>query len=244
MNKLKIMKLDILAIGAHPDDVELSSAGTLLKAKKAGKKIGILDLTRGELGSRGTAETRDEEAKESSEILGLDMRVNLKMQDGFFENNQENQLLIIEQVRKFQPDVVLINAPSDRHPDHGKGSVLAKDACYLSGLLKIETEIDSGKQEHWRPISVYHYIQDYYLKPDIIIDISQEVDQKIEAIKAFKTQFFDGNADGPKTPISGEDFFEFLKGRWKDFGRYIGADYGEGFVLSRPAGVKQISDLI
>ncbi|MEO9532131.1 MAG: bacillithiol biosynthesis deacetylase BshB1 [Crocinitomicaceae bacterium] len=237
------MKLDILAIAAHPDDVELSAMGTLIKAKKAGKKIGILDLTQGELGTRGTAETRKEEAAVSSKIAQLDARVNLKMADGFFQNTKENQLLIIEQIRKYQPDVVLINAVSDRHPDHGKGAVIAKEACFLAGLSKIETLVDGKNQEKWRPKSVYHYIQDYYHKPDIVIDISEEVEQKIETIKAFKTQFFDPNNPAPNTPISGEEFFDFLKGRWADFGRYIGAQYGEGFMVTRPAGVHQITDL-
>ena len=237
------MKLDILAIAAHPDDVELSAMGTLIKAKKAGKKIGIVDLTQGELGTRGTAETRKEEAAVSSKIAQLDARENLKMADGFFQNTKENQLLIIEQIRKYQPDVVLINAVSDRHPDHGKGAVIAKEACFLAGLSKIETLVDGKNQEKWRPKSVYHYIQDYYHKPDIVIDISEEVEQKIETIKAFKTQFFDPNNPAPNTPISGEEFFDFLKGRWADFGRYIGAQYGEGFMVTRPAGVHHITDL-
>ena len=237
------MKIDVIAIAVHPDDAELSVAGTLIKAKKAGKKIGIIDLTRGELGSRGTAETRDEEAKTSAKVLGLDVRVNLGLPDGFIDNSKESQLLIIEQLRKYQPDVVLINAVSDRHPDHGKAGVLAKDACYLAGLLKIET-MDAGEaQKPWRPNSVYHYIQDYYHKPDFVIDITAEIDQKIEAIKSFKTQFYDGKEEGPKTPISGEDFFHFLKGRWADYGRYIGVKYGEGFMLTRPAGIHHITDL-
>jgi bacillithiol biosynthesis deacetylase BshB1 len=238
------MKLDILAIAAHPDDVELSSMGTLIKAKKAGKKIGIVDLTQGELGTRGTAETRKSEAAESSRIAGLDARVNLKMADGFFQNSKENQLLIIEQIRKYQPAVVLINAISDRHPDHGKGAVIAKEACFLAGLSKIETILDGVSQEKWRPNAVYHYIQDYYFKPDFVVDISAEMEQKIETIKAFKTQFFDPNNQAANTPISGEDFFDFLKGRWADYGRYIGAKYGEGFMLTRPAGVENITDLI
>lgn len=238
------MKLDILAIAAHPDDVELSSMGTLIKAKKAGKKIGIIDLTQGELGTRGSAETRKEEAAESSRIASLDARVNLKMADGFFQNSKENQLLIIEQIRKYQPNVVLINAVSDRHPDHAKGAVIAKEACFLAGLSKIETTVDGTKQAKWRPKSVYHYIQDHYLKPDFVVDITEEVEQKIETIKAFKTQFFDPNSAEPTTPISGEEFFDFLKGRWADFGRSIGAKYGEGFMVTRPAGVEQITDLI
>lgn len=238
------MKLDILAIAAHPDDVELSSAGVLIKAKKQGKKIGILDLTGGELGTRGTAETRKTESEAAGNIMGLDARVNLGMADGFFQNSKENQLLIIEQIRRFRPDVVLINAISDRHPDHGKGATIAKEACYLAGLIKIETKFEGQTQDKWRPKAVYHYIQDYYMKPDFVVDISEEVEQKIEAIKAFKTQFFDPSNSSPNTPISGEEFFDFLKGRWADYGRYIGAKYGEGFVLTRPAGVDDITKLI
>ena len=238
------MKLDILAIAVHPDDAELGCVGTLIKAKKAGKKIGILDLTQGELGTRGTAETRAIEAAASAEILGLDARVNLGMPDGFFQNSKENQILIIEQLRRFQPDVVLINAPSDRHPDHGKGGLMAKEACFLAGLSKIETQFEQVQQEKWRPSAVHHYIQDYYLKPDFIVDISAEVDQKITAIKAFKTQFYDPTNLEPDTPISGEEFFDFLKGRWADFGRYIGVQYGEGFINTRPVGVDDITKLI
>lgn len=233
------MKLDILAIAAHPDDVELSAAGTLIKAKKQGKKTGILDLTQGELGSRGNADTRKSEAEASSKILGLDVRVNIGLEDGFFQNVKESQLLIIEQIRKYQPDIVLVNAPYDRHPDHGKGGDLAKDACFLSGLRKIETG-----QEAWRPKAIYHYLQDYYITPDIVIDISEEVDQKIESIKAFKTQFFDPNSSEPETPISGKDFFDFLKGRWMSYGRLVGARYGEGFKVTRPVGVENLTTLI
>ena len=240
----KIMKLDILALAAHPDDAELSCAGTLLQAKKHGKKIGIVDLTAGELGTNGTAETRKDEAAEASRILGLDARVNLGMPDGFFQNSKENQIKIIEQIRKYRPDVVLINAVSDRHPDHGKGAVLAKEACFLSGLLKIQTELEGERQEKWRPKSVYHYIQDYYMRPDFVVDITDVVDTKVEAIKAFKTQFYDPKNPNTLTPISGKEFFDVLKGRWADYGRYIGAQYGEGYVLTRPAGVTDITNLI
>ncbi len=237
------MKLDVMAIAAHPDDAELSCVGTLIKAKEAGKRIGIIDLTRGELGTRGTAETRDEEAKASSKIIGLDARENLQMPDGFFEYSKQNQLKIIQMIRKYRPETVLINAISDRHPDHGKGALLAKDACFLSGLPKVQTELDGQQQEAWRPKQVYHYIQDYYMKPDFVVDITNQLEQKIETIKAFKTQFFDPNSKEPKTTISGEEFFDFLKGRWADYGRYIGAKYGEGFKVTRPIGVEQITDI-
>ena len=175
--------------------------------------------------------------------MQLDVRVNLGMADGFFQNSKENQILIIEQLRKFQPDVVLINAISDRHPDHGKGAALAKDACFLSGLLKIETSLDGNEQDKWRPKTVYHYIQDFYIKPDLVVDITAEVDQKLEAIQAYKTQFFSPDSSEPRTPISGEEFMDFLKGRWATFGRHIDARYGEGFVLTRPAGVHDITEL-
>lgn len=237
------MKIDVMAIAVHPDDVELSCAGTLMKSKAAGKKIGVIDLTRGELGTRGSAETRDVEAKASSEILGLDIRENLSLPDGFFQYSKENQLKIIQAIRKYQPDTVLINAISDRHPDHGKASLLSKDACYLSGLPKVVTEWQGEQQEAWRPKQVFHYIQDYYRKPDFVIDISEQMERKIEAIKAFKTQFYDPNSSEPDTPISGEEFFQFIKGRWADFGRYIGAEYGEGFEVVRPIGVEQITDI-
>ena len=237
------MKLDILAIASHPDDVELGASGTLIKAKQAGKKIGILDLTRGELGSRGTAESRDQEAQAASEIMRLDVRVNLGMPDGFFENKKSNQILIIEQIRKYKPDVVLINAPSDRHPDHGRGAALAKDACFLSGLIKIKTQLNEEQQNAWRPKSVYHYIQDYYIKPDLVIDISDVYEKKIAAIQAYESQFYNPDFDGPDTPISGKDFFEALKGRWRDMGRYIGTEFGEGFVFTRPVGTDLITDL-
>jgi bacillithiol biosynthesis deacetylase BshB1 len=238
------MKLDILAIAAHPDDVELSAAGTLIKAKKQGKRIGILDLTAGELGSRGNVLSREEEATAASKIIGLDARVNIGLADGFFQNDRDSQIKIIEQIRRYQPDVVLINAPSDRHPDHGKGAVLAKESCFLSGLLKIETKWDGIDQKAWRPRSVYHYIQDYYLKPDFVVDISAETEQKIESIKAYKTQFYDPDQEGPDTPISGEDFFDFLKGRWMTYGRLAGVKYAEGFIASRPIGVEDITTLL
>ncbi|MEX1002634.1 MAG: bacillithiol biosynthesis deacetylase BshB1 [Crocinitomicaceae bacterium] len=238
------MKLDILAFAAHPDDAELSAAGTLIKAKKAGKKIGIVDLTQGELGSRGTAETREQEAKDATAIMQADVRVNLGMWDGYFEDNRENISLIIQQIRKYKPEVILANAVSDRHPDHGRAAKLVQKACFLSGLIKIKTLWDAENQAPWRPKAVYHYIQDYYIKPDVVIDITDEVEEKLAAIKAYKTQFYDPKSVAPVTPISGEEFFDFLKGRWSDFGRYIGAKYGEGFTVSRPVGVEQITDLL
>lgn len=237
------MKVDILAFAAHPDDIELSASGTIIKHIKMGKTVAIVDLTQGELGSRGTIETRYSEAKEAGEIMNLSARVNLKMADGFFENTLENKLKIIEQIRFFEPKIVLANATSDRHPDHGRASLLVKEACFLSGLRKIDTEYNGIKQSHWRPKSVYYYIQDRYMTPDFIVDISDEVVEKIKSIQAYKTQFFNGADTGPKTPISGEDFFEFLKGRWREYGRTIGAEYGEGYTVDRTIGINDITEL-
>ena len=235
--------IDILAFGAHPDDVELGAAGTLLKHKAAGHSIGIVDLTQGELGSRGTIETRYAEAAASHEILGLSARVNLKMADGFFTHSEENLRLVVEQIRRFRPKIVLANAFSDRHPDHGKGSKLVSDACFLAGLRRVETTWNGEVQEAYRPQSVYHYIQDRMIAPDFVVDVTEFVPAKFEAIKAFKTQFWDPDSAEPKTPISGEEFFEFLQGRMAEFGRGIGARYAEGFCVERVAGVELLTDL-
>ncbi|WP_300663854.1 bacillithiol biosynthesis deacetylase BshB1 [Fluviicola sp.] len=236
-------QIDILAIGAHPDDVELSAAGTLLKHRAMGFSTGVIDLTQGELGSRGTKETRKEEAMAAAEILGLSARVNLKMADGFFEHSEENLRLLVEQIRRFKPSIVLVNAVSDRHPDHGKGSKLASEACFLAGLRRIETTWEGSPQEAHRPKAVYHYIQDRYLKPDFAVDVTDFVEQKFASIKAYKTQFWDPDSTEPKTPISGEDFFEFLRGRMAEFGRSIGARYAEGFTVERLPGVDSLFDL-
>jgi bacillithiol biosynthesis deacetylase BshB1 len=238
------MKVDILAIGAHPDDIELSAAGTIIRAVSEGKKVAIVDLTEGELGSRGTVETRYEEAAAASKIMGVSERVNLNLGDGFFDFSKKNKLKIIEQIRYFQPEIVLVNAVADRHPDHGRGSQLAKEACYLSGLLKIETELNGVKQLHWRPKAVYSYIQDRYIKPDFVVDFSAFYQQKIDAILAYRTQFYNPDIEGPSTPISGKDFIDFLSGRWADFGRSIGVDYAEGFTADRPIGVNDITALL
>lgn len=237
------MKVDILAIGAHPDDIELSASGTIMHQIALGKTVAIVDLTEGELGSRGTAETRYKEAAAASEIMGISDRVNLNLGDGFFELNKENKLRIIEQIRRFQPEVVLVNAYSDRHPDHGRAATLAKDACFLSGLLKIETTLEGVEQEKWRPKAVYGYIQDHHLKPDFIVDISAYVERKLAAIQAYETQFYQPGKEGPKTPISGKDFIDFLKGRWAQFGRTIGVDYAEGFTVDRAIGIDDITTL-
>jgi len=238
------MKLDILAFAAHPDDIELSAAGTLMKHIAEGKTVGIVDLTQGELGSRGTIETRYEEADTASKIMGISVRVNLKMADGFFNDSEENKRLIIEQIRRFQPKIVLANAIEDRHPDHGRAAKLVSESCFLSGLRKIETSWEGESQNAHRPKAVYHYIQDHYLKADFCVDVTDFVDRKIEAIKAYKTQFYDPNSKEPVTPISGEEFFDFIKGRMMQYGRPIGAKYAEGFTVERELGVNSFDDLI
>ena len=238
------MKLDILAFAAHPDDVELSASGTLMRYVAEGKKVGIIDLTEGELGTRGTVETRYEEAADASKIIGLSARENLRMPDGFFEDNAENKRLIIEQIRKYQPEIVLANSISDRHPDHGRAGKLVEDACFLAGLRKIETSLEGQEQLPHRPRLVAHYIQDFYLEPSFVIDVTDYVDRKIEVIKSFKTQFYDPNSPEPSTPISGEEFFDFIKGRMLNMGRPAGMRYAEGFTISRVFGVKDLFNLV
>lgn len=239
-----MMKLDILAFSSHPDDIELSCSGTLMKHIKEGRKVGIIDLTQGELGSRGSCEIRYAEAKKATEIMGLSIRDNLKMKDGFFEHSKENLLKVIEQIRRFRPEIVLANAIEDRHPDHGRGGRLVSEASFLAGLRKIETWYNGEKQEVYRPKFVYHYIQERYIKPDFVIDITEFYDRKLEAIKAYKSQFYDPNSNEPKTPISGEDFLLSLNGRMSEFGRYMGVIYAEGFTVERTVGVASMFDLL
>ncbi|MCO5231516.1 MAG: bacillithiol biosynthesis deacetylase BshB1 [Chitinophagales bacterium] len=238
------MKVNILAFAAHPDDIEISCAGTICKQISLGNTVAIVDLTRGELGTRGTAETRDEEALASSKIMGIHYRENLKFRDGFFTHDESHTLEIIKMIRKYQPDIVLCNSPSDRHPDHGRAGKLVAEACFLAGLPKIETQYSGVKQSACRPKAVYHYIQDYFLKPDFVVNVSGFEKQKIEAIQAFKTQFYDPASSEPSTPISREDFFDFILGRMKEMGRPIGVDYAEGFISSRYIGIQQLNDLI
>lgn len=237
------MKLDILVFAVHPDDAELGCSGTILKHISVGKKVGIVDFTRGELGTRGTAETRDNEAAESAKILGLHARENLKFKDGFFRNDEEHQLSVIKMVRKYQPEIILTNALHDRHPDHGRAGDLANDAIFLAGLRKIETIVDGLVQDAWRPRLVLQYIQDRYIKPDIIVDISGQMDQKIKAIKAFKTQFANGDNTEPQTYISTPEFLEAVIGRAREFGKSIGTEYGEGFTSRKLLGVDNLFDL-
>ena len=238
------MKLDILAFGAHPDDVELGCAGTIAKEISLGKKVGIVDLTRGELGTRGSADIRDAEAAKSAEILGVSVRENLRMRDGFFVNDEAHQMKIIRMIRKYQPDIVLCNAVDDRHIDHPKGSQLVSDACFLSGLRRIETEDDGNPQEAWRPKHVYHYIQWKNLIPDFVVDITGFTDIKQRAILAYSSQFYDPTTNEPETPIATKNFLDSLHYRTQDLGRLIGTDHAEGFVTERHVAVKSLGDLI
>ena len=231
-------KVDLLVISAHPDDAEISAAGTIIKAVKEGKIVALVDLTQGERGTRGSAELRMKEAENASRIMGTHYRENLKFADCFFTDTQENKLQIIDSIRKYRPDVVFTNSLRDRHPDHARAAKLVADACFYAGLPKIETNHSA-----WRPRAVYHFNQDYYNVPDFVVDIAPFIEQKIEALKAFSSQFFDPNSLEPKTPISGEEFFDFIKGRAVDFGRYAGYQYAEGFVSSRPIGMRDVFSL-
>ena len=239
-----MMKLDILAFGAHPDDVELGCGGTIAKELHLGKKIGIVDLTRGELGTRGSAEIRDKESAKAAEILGVSVRENLKMRDGFFKNDEEHQLKVIEMIRKYKPEIVLCNAIDDRHIDHGKGSKLVSDACFLSGLRRIETYHDGQVQEVWRPKVVYHYIQWKNIEPDFVVDITGFQNKKVEAIMAYDSQFFNPDTHEPVTPIATKNFLDSINYRAQDLGRLIGTDFGEGFTVERYLAVNSLTDLI
>jgi len=241
------MKIDILAIGAHPDDIELGAGATIAKEIANGKSVGIIDLTRGELGTRGTAETRDAEAEDARKILGASFRVNMEFADGFFINNKEHQLKIIEMIRKYQPEIVLCNAIDDRHIDHPKGSDLVSNACFLSGLLKIDTKWDADDekwQEPWRPKHVYHYIQWKNIEPDFVVDVSGFLDKKLEAVLAYKTQFHQQSSKEPVTPISTTNFKDSITYRAQDLGRLIGVAHGEGFTVERYVAVKSLFDII
>lgn len=238
------MKLDILVIAAHPDDAEISCAGTIVKHVAMGHKVGIVDLTRGELGTRGTPEIRAEEAAAAAKILGVSVRENLGLKDGFFQNDPTHQLAVVRAVRKYRPSIVLANAVYDRHIDHGKGASLAYDACFLSGLVRIETEDDDGKkQQAWRPSAVYHYIQSLYIEPDFIVDVSDQWETKMKAIRAFRSQFYDPQSNEVETYISSPHFIKMLEARAIDLGHAIGGLYGEGFTVRRYPGVNSLFDL-
>jgi bacillithiol biosynthesis deacetylase BshB1 len=239
------MKLDILILASHPDDAELGAGGTIAAHVAKGRKVGVVDFTKGELGTRGTPETRASEASEGSKILGLTVRDNLGLADGFFRNDEAHQRKVIAAIRKYQPDIVLANAIRDRHTDHGKGADLAYDSCFLSGLAKIETKDEHGNaQESWRPKAVYHYIQSQLIEPDFIVDVSPYWETKINAIKAFKTQFFDPNSKEPATYISTPEFLNMVEARAIEFGHAIGVKYGEGFTVRRTPGVSDVFHLI
>lgn len=240
-----MLKLDILVLPVHPDDAELGCAGTILKHIKLGHKVGIIDLTRGELGTRGTAEIRDKEAAKAAKILGLTLRENLALPDGFFENTKPYQLKVIEAIRKYQPEIVITNAYHDRHPDHGRASNLVEDAAFLSGLRRIETTVDGVLQEPWRPTQLLHFIQDRYIHPDIVVDVTEHWDKKIASIYAYGSQFHnpDYNEDEPQTYISSPDFVDQIQGRAREFGKSINVKYAEGFTSKKVLGVDNLFDL-
>ena len=237
-------KLDILAIGVHPDDIELGCAATLVKHIDLGYRVGLLDLTKGELGTRGTISTRKKEAEAARKEMKAEIRLNVGLKDGLFQYNEASIKKIIPYIRKFQPEIVLCNAINDRHPDHGRASKLVSDACYYAGLAKIKTSYDKKPQRKWRPKVVYHYIQDYNITPDFVVNIDGYFEKKLSLIKAFKTQFFEPNAKGPQTPISSPDFLKFQESRARVHGRHIGCTYGEGFTIERYIGVNNLFDLL
>lgn len=236
--------LDILVIAAHPDDAELCCGGTLLKHIYQGKKVGILDLTRGELGTRGTPEIRLAESEKASQLMGISVRYNLELEDGFFENNSLNQKKIIPYIRKYRPEIILANAIDDRHPDHVRSSQLAREACFYSGLRQIYTQWEGEVQEAYRPKAVYHYIQDRYIHPDFVIDISDFMDRKLEILSAFASQFYDPNSQEPMSYISSPDFMDSIIARARELGKPIGARFGEGFTSDRFIGVKDLFQLV
>ena len=239
-----MQKLDILAFGAHPDDVELGCGGSLIAAVAEGKKVGIIDLTEGELGTRGTAPVRLKEASLAGEIIGATIRENLGMKDGFFVNDQVHQMAIIEIIRKYQPDIILCNAPEDRHPDHGRAAKLIADAAFLSGLVKIQTTLNGVAQPAWRPTQVFHYIQSRNLTSNFVVDISAHMDKKMESILAHASQFYNPNSNEPNTFISSNSFLEFIKGRAKELGQQIGVQYAEGFISEKMIGIQSFDALI
>jgi bacillithiol biosynthesis deacetylase BshB1 len=232
------MKLDILVFGAHPDDVELGCGGTIIKEVQKGKKVGIIDLTRGELGTRGTAESRDEETNKATDIMGVAIRKNMNFKDGFFKDDEEHKIALVQKIRKYRPEIVITNAISDRHPDHPRSSQITIDACFLSGLEKIETG-----QEIWRPKAIYHYIQFNNIVPDIVVDISEQMDLKLEAVKAYKTQFFNPNSDESETIISSQGFLDSVSYRAKDLGRQANCEYAEGFITHQLPKMESLLDI-
>ena len=238
------MKLDILVLAAHPDDAELCCAGTILSHIDMGKLVGIIDLTQGEMGTRGTPEIRLQESKNAAKILGLSVRENLGFKDVYFENNIENQMEVVKVIRKYQPDIILTNSPSDRHPDHVRASELVEDACFKSGLVKVKTKLEGISQEACRPKSIYHFLQNWYHKPDIVVDVTPYWDKKIEAFMAYKSQFFDPESKEPDSIISSPEFLKLIEARSRELGYSIGVPHAEGFLSSREIGVKDLFQLI
>lgn len=239
------MKLDVLAIGSHPDDIELGCSGTLIKEINRGKKVGIIDLTQGELGTRGTIETRYQEAANSAMIMGVSVRENLKMRDGFFKNDEEHQMLLIKYLRKYRPEIVIGNIMDDRHPDHGRGGALIYDCCFLSGLRQVKTFDEGGKeQEKWRPKMLLHYIQDRFYEPDLIVDITDVWEKRMDAIRAYKTQFYDPESKEPDSYLSNPEFMDFLISRARELGKRIGVKYGEGFLSKKNIGLNDLGALV
>jgi N-acetylglucosamine malate deacetylase 1 len=239
------MKLDVLAIGVHPDDVELGCSGTLIKEVKRGKKTGVIDLTQGELGTRGTIETRFQEAEEAAKIMGVSVRENLKMRDGFFQNDEANQLQLIQAIRKYQPEIIIGNILEDRHPDHGRAGQLIYDACFLSGLKQVKTKDQEGReQEKWRPKQLLHYLQDRFYEPDVIIDITEVWEQRLQSIKAYKTQFHNPGSNEDETYISSPEFLESIIARARLLGKRIGVQFAEGFISKKSIGISNLDALV
>jgi len=237
------MKLDILAIASHPDDAELGCGGTIIRHIQAGKKVGIVDLTKGELGTRGTPQTREAEATAAAKIMGLALRENLGLPDGFFQNEKDHRLAVVTAIRKFKPEIVLTNAVFDRHPDHGRGSDLVFESCFLSGLSKVESTWEGHFQEPWKPKALYHFIQSQFIVPHFVVDVSESWDKKMEAIRAYKTQFYDPASKEPETYISSPAFLKMVEARAIEMGHAIGAKYGEGFTSRRWIGVKSLENI-
>ena len=239
------MKLDVLAIGVHPDDVELGCSGTLIKEVKRGKEAGVIDLTQGELGTRGTIETRFQEAEEAARIMGVSVRENLKMRDGFFQNDEAHQLQLIQAIRKYQPEIIIGNILEDRHPDHGRAGQLIYDACFLSGLKQVKTKDEEGReQEKWRPKQLIHYLQDRFYEPDVIIDITEVWEQRLQSIKAYKTQFHNPGSNEDETYISSPEFLESVIARARLLGKRIGVRFAEGFISKKSIGINNLDALI
>lgn len=237
------LKLDVLAFAAHPDDVEISAGATVAGMVRRGKKVGIVDLTRGELGSRGSADLRDHEASAAAQILGIAVRENLKLADGFFAIDELSKRAVVTMIRRYQPELVLANSLTDRHPDHGRAAQLVSEASFLAGLPKVQTYDHGVEQAAWRPQAVFHYIQDFLLEPDVVVDVSADFETKMKAISAFSSQFFDPQSREPQTPISGPEFFDFLRARAQQLGRPIGALYGEGYNVTRYLGTDDLFNL-